>query len=105
MANTLRLRSCAALLALLPFAASAANWQGDEHSGPLRFVATQAVASLLNGRQVFSGSDRVIWSGNVHEGSVGGWPAYSSTHVPSGHLIFGAWASLVLAEWGESIEL
>ena len=46
MANTLRIRSCAALLALLPFAAGGANWQGDEHSGPLRFVATQAGAKF-----------------------------------------------------------
>jgi HK97 family phage major capsid protein len=69
------------------------------------FAATQAVASLLNGRQRFTGSDRVLWEGNVHEGQLGGWPARSSPNMPSGHLIFGAWASVILAEWGEAIEL
>ena len=46
MAKPLTPRICAALLALLPWAAGAANWQGDQHSGPLRFAATQAGAKF-----------------------------------------------------------
>ena len=46
MATPLTLRFCAALLALLPSAAMAAVWQGDEHAGALRFVATQAGAKF-----------------------------------------------------------
>lgn len=69
------------------------------------FASTQAVASLLNGRQRFTGSDRTLWEGNVHEGELGGWPARSSPNVPTGHLIFGAWQSVILAEWGQAIEL
>ncbi|MGH8135122.1 MAG: YceI family protein [Steroidobacteraceae bacterium] len=42
MAIPLRLRFCAALLALLPCAAVASVWQDDEHSGALQFFATQA---------------------------------------------------------------
>ena len=46
MAIPLTLRSCAALLALLPSAAMAEVWQGDEHSGALQFFATQAGAKF-----------------------------------------------------------
>ena len=46
MATPLTLRFCAALVALLPSAAMADVWQGDEHSGALRFVATQAGAKF-----------------------------------------------------------
>ena len=40
-------RFCAALLALLPGAAGAAVWQGDERSGALQFIASQAGAKFL----------------------------------------------------------
>lgn len=46
MALPLRLKSCVTLMALLPAVASAAAWQGDQHSGALRFTATQAGAKF-----------------------------------------------------------
>lgn len=46
MAPALTLRICAALIALLPCASLADVWQGDQHSGALRFVATQAAAKF-----------------------------------------------------------
>ena len=46
MATPLTLRICAALIALFPCAAFADVWQGDQHSGALRFVATQAGAKF-----------------------------------------------------------
>lgn len=46
MAIPLRLKSCAVLMALLPAIAAAATWQGDQHSGALRFTATQAGAKF-----------------------------------------------------------
>jgi len=46
MATPLTLRICAALIVLLPCAASGDVWQGDQHSGALRFVATQAGAKF-----------------------------------------------------------
>jgi polyisoprenoid-binding protein YceI len=46
MAPPLTLRICAALIALLPCVALADAWQGDQHSGSLRFVATQAGAKF-----------------------------------------------------------
>jgi HK97 family phage major capsid protein len=68
------------------------------------FVADQATASLLNGRQRFTGSSTTLWEGNVHQGVLGGWPAFSSPSVPSAHLLFGAWSNLVICEWG-NVEL
>lgn len=44
MAPPLILRFCAALFAVLPCAAFADIWLGDQHSGALRFVAIQAGA-------------------------------------------------------------
>ena len=46
MAIPLRLKSCVTLMALLPAVATAAAWQGDQHSGALRFTATQAGAKF-----------------------------------------------------------
>lgn len=46
MAIPLRLLSCALLVVLLPAVAAAAAWQGDQHSGALRFTATQAGAKF-----------------------------------------------------------
>ena len=46
MAIPLSLRSSAVLVALLPAVAAAAAWQGDQHSGALRFTATQAGAKF-----------------------------------------------------------
>ncbi len=46
MANPLKLRHLAALLVLLPCAALAAVWQGDDRSGRLQFFATQAGAKF-----------------------------------------------------------
>lgn len=46
MAIPLRLKSLVLLLALLPAVATAAAWKGDQHSGALRFTATQAGAKF-----------------------------------------------------------
>jgi len=46
MATPLTLRICAALIVLMPRVASADVWQGNQHSGALRFVATQAGAKF-----------------------------------------------------------
>jgi HK97 family phage major capsid protein len=78
---------------------------GDALGPDCGFVGNRAVASLLNGRQRFTGSDRTLWEGNLHQGQVGGWPAFSAPSLPAGHLLFGAWASFILASWGTALEL
>lgn len=69
------------------------------------WCTTYTVASLLNGRQRFTGSSNTLWEGNLYAGSMGGWPGFTSPSVPASHLVFGAWASLVVAEWGEALEV
>lgn len=78
---------------------------GDALGLDCGFVTTPTIASLLNGRQCFTSSDRTLWEGNLYNGQVGGWPAFSSTNMPASHLVFGAWASFVLANWGDALEV
>jgi HK97 family phage major capsid protein len=78
---------------------------GDALGPDCGFVADRATASLLNGRQRFTGSDRTLWEGNLHTGQLGGWPAFSAPSMPAGHLAFGWWPSVILAEWGAALEL
>lgn len=78
---------------------------GDALGPDCGWVTTRTVASLLNGRQRFTGSDRTLWEGNLYNGQLGGWPAYSSPSVPASNLIFGAWSNLVLANWGPALEV
>jgi HK97 family phage major capsid protein len=78
---------------------------GDALGPDCGFVTTRAVASLLNGRQRFTGSDRTLWEGNLYSGTLGGWPAFSTPSVPTANLIFGAWSNLVLANWGPALEV
>jgi HK97 family phage major capsid protein len=78
---------------------------GDALGPDCGWVTTRTVASLLNGRQRFTGTDRTLWEGSLYRGTLGGWPAYSAPSVPASHLIFGAWGSLVLANWGPALEV
>lgn len=78
---------------------------GDALGPDCGWVTTRAVASLLNGRQRFTGSSNTLWEGNLYSGTLGGWQAYSSPNVPAGNLIFGAWNSFVLANWGPALEV
>lgn len=78
---------------------------GDALGPDCGWVTTRTVASLLNGRQRFTGSDRTLWEGNLYSGQLGGWTGYTSPSVPAAHLIFGAWSNLVLANWGPALEV
>jgi HK97 family phage major capsid protein len=64
------------------------------------YVAPVATAKLLANRQKFSGTDATLWSGNLADGQLAGFPAMSSEHVPASHLLFGDWSSILVAEWG-----
>lgn len=64
------------------------------------YVTTPAVASLLIQRVKYTSTASPIWEGNVWDGQVVGFPAMSSNQMPAATMIFGDWASLVLAEWG-----
>lgn len=69
------------------------------------YATTKTIASLLNGRQRFTGSSTALWEGNLYSGTVGGWPAITGASVPASHLIFGNWSHFVVGEYGQGIEL
>lgn len=68
--------------------------------GTLGYVSTTAIAKLLAGRQRFTGSDAVLWEGNLADGTMAGLPAMSTEQLPAGHLIFGDWSQFIVGEWG-----
>lgn len=71
-----------------------------EEGGSCGYVTTPAVAALLKQRVEISSTYSPLWVGSILNGNVAGFPAMSSAQVSSGYMIFGAWAQLVIAEWG-----
>lgn len=69
---------------------------------PLRggYVTTPAVAALLMQRARFSNTDTPLWSGNIWDGQVSGFPAMSSNQMASATMVFGDWQEVVVGEWG-----
>lgn len=66
----------------------------------LAYVTTPAVAQLAKGRQRFTSATDPLWAGAVHEGTVEGARAVSTTLMPTGKLLYGDWSQIVVAEWG-----
>jgi HK97 family phage major capsid protein len=65
-----------------------------------KYVTTPTVASLLSQRQRFASTDTPLWSGNILDGELGGFPAHTSTQLTAGTAIFGDFSEIVQAEWG-----
>ena len=63
-------------------------------------MTTAAVAKLLATRSRFSNSDTPIWEGNLAQGEVAGFPAYSTQQMPTATMLFGDWSEVVIGEWG-----
>jgi HK97 family phage major capsid protein len=63
-------------------------------------ACNRTTAGLLRTRQEASGSTRMLWEGSLLNGLVTGLPARSTTALPSGMLILGAWRRAVIAVWG-----
>jgi HK97 family phage major capsid protein len=65
------------------------------------YVTTPAVAKLLMKRLSFTGvASPPVWTGNLWDGTVAGFPAMSSMQVPTADMIFGDWPNMVIGEWG-----
>lgn len=64
------------------------------------YLAPVATAKLLANRQRFTGTDATLWEGNIANGALAGFPAFSTGQVPTSHLVFGDWSQVLLAEWG-----
>jgi HK97 family phage major capsid protein len=65
------------------------------------YVTTPIVAGLLMARPELpsTGTTR-MWTGNMMEGNMLGFPAMSSSQMLAGTMLFGNWPSVILAEWG-----
>jgi HK97 family phage major capsid protein/HK97 family phage prohead protease len=64
------------------------------------YVTTPTIAALLMGRQRFSSTDTPLWTGNVWDGMVSGFPGMASNQMPAGDILFGDWQEVVVGEWG-----
>lgn len=64
------------------------------------WASTFVNSALLRARQEFSNTYSPLWYGSVWDGMMVGYPAMASNQVPTGDLIFGDWAQVVVAEWG-----
>lgn len=64
------------------------------------YVTTPSVAKLAMSRARFSNTDTPLWTGNIWDGMVSGFPAMSSNQMPSAKMLFGDWQEVVVAEWG-----
>ena len=64
------------------------------------YLADPVAAGLLMGRSRFANTDTPIWDGSLMSGNMAGFPARSSNQMSASTLLFGWWASLIIAEWG-----
>ena len=61
---------------------------------------TPAIARLLKGRQRFSNTDSPIWQGGLAAGRIEDVPAYSTTAMSSGKLLYGDFSNILIIDWG-----
>ena len=87
-----------ALAALLDAQADVAG--NNALSKTCGYVTTPVVAALLMARQRFTSTDTPLWEGNLNDGTIIGFKAMSSANIPTGDMIFGDFAQVVVGEWG-----
>ena len=75
---------------------------GGANVVPVRggWAAPFNVSKLLRARNEFSNTYSPLWYGSIWDGMMLGYPSMASNQIPSGDLIFGDWAQVVVAEWG-----
>lgn len=64
------------------------------------YVTTPAVAGLLKQRVKFSSTASPIWEGKLLNGEVDGYRAMASNQMAAATMLFGNFATVILAEWG-----
>ena len=63
------------------------------------YATTPTVATLLAGRQEFTGVASTLWGGSVAKGQMVGAPAMSTEAMTAGSLVFGDFSQLLLVEF------
>jgi HK97 family phage major capsid protein len=64
------------------------------------YLTTTALARTWGNRQRFTGTDATLWQGNLAEGTMAGFPSFSSEVMPASHILFGDFSTIMIAEWG-----
>ena len=64
------------------------------------YVCDPDTTEKMMTRERFAGSGVPIWDGGVLAGTVAGQQARTSNQMAADTALFGAWATLILAEWG-----
>src|SRR5882672_35054 len=64
------------------------------------YVSTPAVAGLLKQRVKFTSTASPIWEGQLINGQVDGYRALASLQMPAANMLFGNFATVLLASWG-----
>jgi HK97 family phage major capsid protein len=68
------------------------------------YATTPTVAALLMQRTRFANTATPLWDGNLWDANgalqCAGFPGMSSKQIPAGNMLFGAWETLVIGEWG-----
>lgn len=64
------------------------------------YVTTPAVAALMIEEVKYANTASPCWEGNIWQGTMQGFPAFSSNQVATAVMYFGDWSKLVVAEWG-----
>jgi HK97 family phage major capsid protein len=63
------------------------------------YVTTSTIAQSLAAR-IATGSSDFVWTGNLRDGMVSGFPAKTSLHAGTANVIFGDFGQLVVGSWG-----
>lgn len=71
----------------------------------LAYVTTPAVAETLSKRARVASSDRMLWEGASHDGTVEGLRAISTASAPAATAILGDWSSCWVAEFAGGLVL
>jgi HK97 family phage major capsid protein len=74
---------------------------GDRLNGNGAFLTTQAVAAVLAARQKGTSTSSYLWEGPIFAGALNGVPAFTTSNIPTGKMIFGAWDYALMASWGD----
>lgn len=73
---------------------------GDRLSASGAYLTTRAVAALLAAREKVATTGQMLWTGNLHKGELGGFPAASTSNMPTAKMLFGAFDQMFVAGWG-----
>lgn len=74
--------------------------------GGAAYVTTFAIAADMKNTMIAANTFSPIWRGRLERGQIDategaeGYPAVATGNMSAGHMMFGAWPSVVLAEWG-----